>query len=153
MEKITREGYQRLEERLEDLKQRLAKALKQAGEAAGQESDWHDNPAYEHAQEDARRLQKQINELQARMYRLEVVEQFDKHNPDKVEIGDTITISVEGQRETYKILGVGEGSPAEGKISSDSALGKALLGSRRGQEVSVDAPGLTYEARIVSIQK
>lgn len=153
MEKITREGYEKLEDKLGDLEQRLARALKQAGEAAGQESDWHDNPAYEHAQEDARRLQKQINELQARMRRLEVVEQFEKRDPDKVEIGDTVTILVAGQTEVYEILGVGEGSPAEGRISSNSALGRSLLGARRGQEVSVQAPGGRYKAKVVSIQK
>jgi len=43
-------------------------------------------------------------------------------------------------KEVYHLVGSAEANPSEGKISSDSPLGKALLGAKKGEKVTVQAP-------------
>ena len=56
--------------------------------------------------------------------------------PDKV----TVVEQGESAKEIYHIVGSAEANPADGKISSESPLGKALLGAKVGQKVTVNAP-------------
>ena len=63
--------------------------------------------------------------------------------PDIVNIGDKVTIVENGydEEERYHLVGAAEADPLEGRISNESPLGRALLGSKVGESVQVDAPG------------
>jgi transcription elongation factor GreA len=54
-----------------------------------------------------------------------------------------VTVVEEGssEKEVYHLVGSAEANPAEGKISVESPLGKALLGAKPGEKVVVNAPG------------
>ena len=70
-----------------------------------------------------------------------------------VHLGSTVRFTeAGGPEEVYTIVGPAEASPAEGRISNESAVGKALLGHRAGDKVSVDpGGGEAYELTIVAI--
>jgi transcription elongation factor GreA len=70
-----------------------------------------------------------------------------------VHLGSTVRFSEDGgPEESYTIVGPPEASPADGRISNESAVGKALLGHRKGDKVSVDpGGGEPYELTITAI--
>ncbi len=70
-----------------------------------------------------------------------------------VNIGDTVEIkSEDGEIETYKIVGVAEASPADGLISNESPMGRALLSRKVGDKITVVAPAGEMEFTIVTVK-
>jgi transcription elongation factor GreA len=69
-----------------------------------------------------------------------------------VGLGSTVTVDVDGDEETYVVVGSLEADPARGKISTDSPVGKALFGRRAGEEVTAAAPGGSVVYRIKEIR-
>ena len=68
-----------------------------------------------------------------------------------VTIGSTVKVKTNGAEKTYAIVGSNEANPGEGKISNESLVGKALLGKKAGDKVSVTTPAGDVEYEIVSI--
>jgi transcription elongation factor GreA len=68
-----------------------------------------------------------------------------------VSMGTTVTVMGDEGEETYSIVGSHEASPAEGRISSTSPVGRALMGRRAGDRVTVTAPSGPFGLRIVSL--
>ena len=66
-------------------------------------------------------------------------------------MGTTVTVEDDLGRETYTIVGSHEASPANGRISSTSPVGRALLGRHAGDNVTVAAPRGPIAMRIVSL--
>ena len=54
--------------------------------------------------------------------------------------------------ETYTIVGAAEANPEQGRISNESPLGKALLGHKAGEKVSVEAPAGAFKVSIVTVE-
>jgi transcription elongation factor GreA len=71
-----------------------------------------------------------------------------------VELASTVTLVEEdGPQEKYRIVGPAEADPRAGRVSFESAMGRALLGHRVGEEVEVHTPaGGSYTIRILSIE-
>jgi transcription elongation factor GreA len=68
-------------------------------------------------------------------------------------MGSTVRFSEDGgSDEAYRIVGPAEANPKAGTVSYESALGKALLGHRVGEEVEVKTPNGAYSVRIVGIE-
>ena len=68
-----------------------------------------------------------------------------------IDLGCTVTVEVDGDVETYEIVGATESSPASGKISSESPIGSALLGHKVGDVVSVKSPSGELKCKITKI--
>jgi transcription elongation factor GreA len=68
-----------------------------------------------------------------------------------VGIGSTVDVESEDGKETFRIVGSAEANPAEGRISNESPVGKALLGHRKGDKVQVSVPAGSWTYKIVSI--
>ena len=62
---------------------------------------------------------------------------------DVVSLGSHVTVVEEGasDKEVYHLVGSAEANPADGKISIESPLGKAMIGAKVGAKVKVNAPG------------
>ena len=73
---------------------------------------------------------------------------------DTVSIGRTVTVKrlSDGANATYEIVGFAQSDPANGKISDESPVGKALIGSKVGATVVVEAPIGNLEYEILSIE-
>ncbi|MCZ7668682.1 MAG: GreA/GreB family elongation factor [Chloroflexi bacterium] len=68
-------------------------------------------------------------------------------------VGDHVTIVEVGydEEETYFLVGAAEADPTEGRISNESPLGEALLGTKAGEIVRIKAPRGVTEFRVVRI--
>src|SRR5216683_967394 len=69
-----------------------------------------------------------------------------------VAMGSTVRFEEDGEgQETYRIVGPAEADPKAGRVSYESALGKALIGHRVGDEVEIKTPNGAYRVRIVGV--
>ncbi|GAG34310.1 unnamed protein product, partial [marine sediment metagenome] len=70
----------------------------------------------------------------------------------RVRLGSTVTVAnQDGQQEQYTIVGSAEANPAEGRISNESPVGRALLNKRVGNEVKANVPAGTFHFTITAI--
>jgi transcription elongation factor GreA len=68
-------------------------------------------------------------------------------------MGSTVRFAEDGEEEqTYRIVGPTEADPKAGRVSNESALGKAMIGHRVGETVQVRTPNGSYNVRITSIE-
>lgn len=118
----------------------------------GQDDDFVDNAELEAARNAQSFLEGRIQELEDILGNYKIIEE-NGDTPDIVNIGDRITVVEDGydEEECYHLVGAAEADPAEGRISNESPLGRALLGSKVGDVVQVDAPGGITSFKVVKI--
>ena len=114
--------------------------------AARELGDLRENAEYETARKEQSILEGRIEHLTTL---LRDAVQIEAASTSHVSLGTTVT-DADGE-ETYTIVGSHEASPAEGRISSSSPIGRALMGGRAGDSVVVTAPRGTFGLRIVSL--
>jgi transcription elongation factor GreA len=151
---LTRQGYLKLQEELEQLRtvkraqvaQRLHEAVEGSGDL-GVDLD----AEYEAAKNEQAFVEGRIQELEILLANAHVIEETTKK--DVVQVGARVTIKETGtEEECYTIVGPAEASPREGRISNESPLGRALLDHRAGDIVRVDAPGGSFTVQIVKVE-
>lgn len=132
-------------------RQRIAERLENAF-ADGQDDEFVDNAELEAARNEQSFLEGRIIELEEILGNYELIEDNGPH--DRVRVGDKITVVEEDydEEERYHLVGAAEADPAEGRISNESPLGRALLGSEVGDVVSVNAPNGLIKFRITKIE-
>lgn len=136
---LTPEGKQKLETELEDLKTNGRTELAARLKHAISMGDLSENADYHKAKEDQGFLEGRIQEIEAILRNSEVIEQRSSYHA--VDIGAKVTIQEQGfDPETYHLVGRKEANPREGKISHESPIGKALLGHKVGDVVTVELP-------------
>lgn len=136
---MTRAGMARLEEELHRLRttqrQEVAGRLKNAREDPGDQSD---NLELLEAQRELALLEARISELEYALAQAQIVEE---HHGDQAELGAQVVVRDEdGEEETYTLVGPAEADPRNGLISIASPVGRALLGTRAGDEAVVETP-------------
>lgn len=138
---LTQEGADELKRELDTLltvkRPELAAKLK---EAVAQ-GDLKENADYHDAKEQQAFIEGRIQYLENVLRTAKII--HHDGNSDNVQLGSEVTIREEGtdEDETYKIVGAAEANPREGKISSKSPIGAALMGRKKGQKVKVQTPG------------
>jgi transcription elongation factor GreA len=149
---LTPEGLIKLEERLKFLQDvrrpEVAERLRQALEEGG---DLSENAEYEDAKNEQAFVEGEIMRLEGILSSAQVIEATGKK--DVVSLGSKVTVVEDGvgDKEVYHLVGSAEANPAEGKISIESPLGKALLGAKSGSKVVVNAPAGEITFTIKSI--
>lgn len=72
---------------------------------------------------------------------------------DEVGLGSRVTVVEHGfDPESYTIVGSAEANPADGRISNESPLGKALLNHKAGDTVQVEAPVGAFTIVVVKVE-
>lgn len=146
---LTAEGLEKLKRDLEDARARRREAADRMKEAA-QPGDIEDNPEFEQAKEDVASLDNRIYELEEMIGRAKIIEE---HHSSVIEAGSVIEVEdEEGQVETWHLVGAVESDPTSGRISIDSPVGRALLGRRKGDRVSVNAPSGVVEFQVKAVR-
>ncbi len=149
---LTKEGYQRLQERLEYLiKVRRPQVAEQIREAKAM-GDISENAGYDEAKNAQAFLEGEIAELEWKLKHAVII---DENGTDgRVQLGSKVTVVDEesGLEETYTIVGSAEADPFDGRISNESPVGKALMGHQEGDVVEVQTPAGTFRMRIVSVR-
>ena len=151
---ITPEGLEKLKEELEylenDKRREVADRIKQAREFG----DITENSEYDDAKNEQALLEQRIAQLEERLRRANVVDE-KALDTDTVSVGVRVHVKDQksGESRKYQIVGVVEADPAEQKLSNESPIGKALLGHKRGDVVTIDVPrGPKKKLKITKIE-
>ena len=147
---ITKEGFDKLVAELEHLKKVQRPEVVRAISEARAQGDLSENAEYHAAKERQVYLEKKIGEIEARMQQIQVVN-IDTTNLTTVIFGCTVKIidMSDNYEEEYMLVGGDESDPTHGKISTDSPIGRALLGKAKGDIVEVAVPRGTMKLKIV----
>lgn len=150
---VTREGHAKLLEELEHLVTVRRPEIIRAVATAREEGDLRENAGYDAARNDQGFIEGRIRDIESILKRIDIIDE-DAVSSDGslVTIGSTVTITIDGDQETYTIVGAVEANPNQGRISNESPFGKALLGKRVGDSVDIKTPVTTLNAKIVSVE-
>ncbi|HNY99878.1 MAG TPA: transcription elongation factor GreA [Anaerolineaceae bacterium] len=149
---LTNDGLQRLQAELNYLKTTARDQLAKRLRTAIQQGDLSENADYIAAKEEQGFLEGRIMELEQIIRNVVIIDESQR-NRDVVDIGASITIQ-EGNFpvETYQLVGPQEADPANGRISHESPIGKAMIGKRSGDEFLVSTPNGTIHFKIIKIE-
>jgi|SRR3989344_6979698 len=149
---ITEEKRKELEFELEDLKGPKRKKILENLEYAKSLGDLKENAEYHNTREEHGKLEERILKIEQILQSSEVVPAHHKAS-STVDIGSTVAVKREGINgtKTYIIVGSEEANMSAGKISHKSPLGEALMGRKKGDKVSMNAPSGVIHYEIVSV--
>ena len=153
---LTREGLKKYEDELHELKVNKRKEVAQKIKEAREQGDLSENAEYDAAKDEQRDIEARIEELEKILKNVEVVDmEEDTDNIEKVSFGLAVKVKDNefGDEMEFKIVGATEANSLKGKISNESPLGKALIGAKKGDVVSVEAPAGIIEYTILDIYK
>ncbi len=152
--KITDDGLKKLQQELETLKTEGRADIAEKIKVARGYGDLSENSEYDEAKNEQAKLEARIVEIEAMLKNVEIIEDI-KGKAKTVIIG--VKVKVEdleyGDVDEYRVVGSTEADSTEGKISDESPMGKALLGKKIGDEVTVEAPGGEFKVKILEISK
>ncbi len=151
---LTREGLAKLEKELEDAKIIKRKEVAERIRTALDFGDISENSEYDQAKNEQAKLEERIAKIEAILRNAKMIEDEDI-STEIVGIGSkVIVLDVEYDEEMeYTIVGSAEANPYEGKISNESPVGKALLGSKAGETVNVQVPDGVVKYQIQKIAR
>jgi transcription elongation factor GreA len=148
---ITPEGLESVRRELDELVTVRRPAVVAKITAAREFGDLSENFEYHAAKNDQGFMEARIKELEAIIKNHVLIETSKPSGV--VSMGNTVRFSEDGaEPEAYRIVGPAEANPKAGTVSYESAMGKALLGHRVGDEVEVKTPNGAYSVRIVGIE-
>ena len=141
-EPITSQGLVKIKKELEELKNiKRPKIVEAIAEARGH-GDLKENAEYHAAREDQAKTESRIIEINDVIARANVVDITQLEKKDKVVFGSTVClIDLEiNIKKTYKIVGKDEADITKNYIYFRSPVGKALIGKRKKDLVTVTTP-------------
>ena len=151
---ITQEGLEKLKEEIESLstvkRREVAERIKEAREFG----DISENAEYDDAKNEQALLEQRIAQLEERLRRSEVIDSKDI-DTSEVSVGTIVHVKDQksGDSQKFQIVGSAEADPTEQKLSNESPIGMALMGHKRNEVVSVDAPrGPKRKLKITKIE-
>jgi len=151
---LTPEGLADLQSKIEHLssvrRREVADRIKEAREFG----DIAENSEYDDAKNEQAMLEKQIADLEDKLRDARVIDE-KAVTTDAVSVG--VTVHVKDQKTDksakFRIVGSAEADPSESKLSNESPVGKALMGHKRGETVSVSVPrGPARKLKITKIE-
>lgn len=148
---LTPEGRARLEAELEQLRTERRPQVVQRLHIAREDSEAWDNPEVQEAKNELAFVDGRIKELERMLSHAQVIAPTSH---GVVELGSRVTLGSEedGEDEVYHIVGSAEAQPAQGRISDQSPVGKAVIGHRVGDVVHVETPAGTRQLVIKRIE-
>ncbi|MCR5225945.1 MAG: transcription elongation factor GreA [Eubacterium sp.] len=149
---LTYEGLKAYEDELHDLKvvkrAEVAERIKEARE----QGDLSENAEYDAAKDEQRDIEARIEELEKILKNAEVVVDEDV-DLDKVSVGAKVKLLdiASNEEVQYSIVGSSEANSLKGKISNESPVGKALIGAKVGEEVTVETQMGDFVYKVLEI--
>ncbi len=148
---MTEEKIEKLKAELKNLKEEKIPGLAKRIDDARQMGDLSENAEYHAAREDMAWAQTRVKELGYLIDNAEIISD-EGGKKGIVRVGSTITVSLNGKKKEYTIVGAQEASPADGRISNESPLGNAFLDRKKGDTVLVELPMGTQEFKIEEVR-
>ncbi len=138
---LTREGLKELKAKIEHLQTDRRREVAQRIREAREFGDISENSEYDDAKNEQAMLEKQIADLEEKLRSATVVDEGEA-STDVVSVGSIVHVKDQKTDKSvkYRIVGSAEANPSENKLSNESPVGKALIGHKRGDVVSVPVP-------------
>ena len=151
---LTQEGYDHIVAEYDELVSvRRAEVAERIKEAISY-GDISENAEYDSAKNEQAELEERIHQLEEMLRKAKIVQEEDVKG-DKVNIGLKVTVKDidTGDKEVFSIVGATESDPFNGKISTESSVGKALIGKKKGETVAIEVPDGIINYKIMKIEK
>ncbi len=150
---MTKEGYEKIKKELDRLiKVERPKNIKDIEEARAH-GDLSENAEYHAAKERQGHIDAKKRELEHKLVHAQIID-VSRLTNEKAVFGATVTLgdTDTGETRKYTLVGQEEADIKKGKISVQSPVGKALIGHKVGDVVTIKAPGKTVEYEIQEIE-
>ena len=151
---ITPEGLEKLKAELEELQTTRRREVAERIKEAREFGDIAENSEYDDAKNEQAMLEQRIAQMEERVRRAIVVDK-DQVDTGVVSVGVKVHVKDQktGDSRKFQLVGSAEANPAEEKLSHESPIGKALMGRKRGEIVSVEVPrGPAKKLKITKIE-
>jgi transcription elongation factor GreA len=149
---VTRQGYATLKKELENLKRVERPRNIKAIEEARAHGDLSENAEFDAAKDRQGFIEGRIGELEYKLGNADVIN-TDNLPKDRAVFGNTVMLENidTGEEVEYQLVGPDESDIGNGRISVSSPLGKAILGKKPGDELTLEVPGGKRIYEIVDI--
>lgn len=149
---ITKEGYESLKKELERLKSVERPENIKAIEEARAHGDLSENAEFEAAKDRQAFIEARIGELEYKLGSADIIDP-DRNPKDRAVFGSRVLLENidTGEDVEYQLVGPDESNIEQGRISISSPLGKAILGKKTGDEITLVAPGGKRSYELVDI--
>ncbi len=150
---MTRQGYEKLKAEIDYLRNEVMLEAEKRVAAARAEGDLRENAEYHAARESLALIQQKLAQLYEKLRRAYIVE-VEETPADVVAMGRKVVLRDldTDELDVYILVGLGEENYREGKILVSSPLAQAILGKRKGDQVSFQAPKGIIRLEIVDVQ-
>jgi transcription elongation factor GreA len=147
---LTTEGLTKLERELEELRTTRRAEVAERIKYAKDFGDISENAEYEDAKNEQGMVEGRILVLENMIRNAVIIE--ESGDDGVVGVGSVVDVKDEFGKQSFSIVGPAEVDVAQGRISMESPVGKALLGHKVGDEVEVQSPGGARPVKIVKIR-
>ena len=135
---VSRQGLEDLRAELDELVNVRRAEVAARIQEAKEHGDITENAEYEDAKNEQAFIEGRIQSVSALVKNAVIID--ENTSKTHVQVGSTVKLQAAGGTETYTIVGSAEAAPAEGRISNESPVGRALLGRKKGDKVKVSVP-------------
>ncbi len=150
---VTRDGFDRLTAELKDLTDVKRPDIVAAVAEARSHGDLRENAAYDAARQDQAMIEKRIAELEGMLRNARVIDAADESTANGlIGVGSKVTVDFDGEDEQYTLVGAIEAKPSEGLISTESPIGRQLVGKKAGDTATVETPGGSTTLKIKAVE-
>jgi transcription elongation factor GreA len=152
---LTAEGLEELRTRIHYLRGERRREVAERIKEAREFGDIAENSEYDDAKNEQAMLEKQISDLEDKLASARVIDAKDV-DTDVVSVGAIVHVKDQKTDKStkFKIVGSAEANPSEQRLSNESPVGRALLGHKRGQTVTVPVPrGPARKLKITKIER
>lgn len=155
---MTKEGLDKLEKELEELRTVKRKEVAEKIKVALSFGDLSENSEYDEAKNEQAFVEARIADIEVMLKNVKVIDESELSS-ENIHLGSKVELQVANMSTgksnvvNYKIVGSNEADPLNGCISDESAVGKALLDHKTGDKVQVEVPAGTMEYEILAISK
>jgi transcription elongation factor GreA len=152
---LTPEGLEELKTRIQYLRGERRREVAERIKEAREFGDIAENSEYDDAKNEQAMLEKQIADLETKLASARVIDAKDV-DTDVVSVGATVHVKDQKTDKStkFKIVGSAEANPSENRLSNESPVGRALLGHKRGETVTVPVPrGPARKLKVTKIER
>lgn len=146
---LTAEGKTQLEEELNHLKIVRRPEVADRIQQAKMDGDVSESGEYEDAKNEQAMVEGRIRTLEHMLTNAQIIEGTKS---DVIALGSRVKLrDGDGEEYEWTIVGSAEANPRQSRISNESPVGKALMGKKKGDKVSVDTPGGVEQFSILKV--
>ncbi|MDO8507456.1 MAG: transcription elongation factor GreA [bacterium] len=149
---LSKEGLKKLQEEMNELKTTKKREVATRIKTAKEFGDLSENSEYDDAKNEQAFMEGRISEVEHILKNAKIIEDIACKTTDQVCVGHTVVVALEGGEAKFRIVGSYEADPEQGLISNESPIGEALLGKKKGEEVSVKVPAGEMKYKIKDIK-